>query len=168
MWWGQRSRACCSGLARFAACYWWEWPWGLGGRQLLRCLPGLEEERLIMEDGWEVHMGTEIIFSSFLSFLLFWFIEAGLYASNGFVVSTCKPDFHQLYVGKGDRAKLMSSERVCSICWCYYSYAELAFRKELSLPFALTVCFSSLPWHLRAETVSLSSFPCADFPVFLV
>lgn len=48
----------------------------------------------------------------------------------------------------------MSSERVCSICWCYYSYAELAFRKELSLPSALTVCFSSLPWHLRGDAVS--------------
>lgn len=42
----------------------------MGARQLLRCLSGLEE-RLIMEEGWEVHMGTEIIFSSFLSFFFF-------------------------------------------------------------------------------------------------
>lgn len=60
-------------------CCWWEWPWELGARQLLRCLSGLEEERLIMEEGWEVHMGTEIIFSSFLRFFFFFFFGVLVY-----------------------------------------------------------------------------------------
>lgn len=32
-----------------------------------------------MEEGWEVHMGTEIIFSSFLSFFFFFFFAVLVY-----------------------------------------------------------------------------------------
>lgn len=96
VWWGWRSRACCSYLARSA---------GSGFRNTeqgssLVVVSGLVEERVIIEKGWETHMGMGIIFfilspraygcSGLLE------VETRPHASKGFGISTHKPDSHQL------------------------------------------------------------------------
>lgn len=100
-------------------------------------------------------------------------MEARPYASKGCVISTRKPDSHQLQICEGDRTELVSSARFCPAHSYLGTYAELAFRDMLALPSALCVCFSPLPSHLKTEAVhSLPhshalTFQCSQFTITL-
>lgn len=63
---------------------------------------GLEEERMIIGEGWEIHLGMGM-FGFFFIFSPrafgcsgFLEVETRLHASKGFGISTHKPDSHQL------------------------------------------------------------------------
>lgn len=74
VWWGWRSRACCSCLARSAGN-----GLGSGEQGSSSVVSGLEEERMIIREGWETHGNGDFIFFplSPKSLWLFWFTGGG-------------------------------------------------------------------------------------------
>lgn len=95
VWWGWRSRACCSCLARSPGN-----GLGSGEQGSSSVVSGLEEERVITGEGWETHMGMGIFFFIFPPRVYGCFglleVETRLHASKGFGISTHRPDSHQL------------------------------------------------------------------------
>lgn len=163
VWWGWRSRACCSYLARSA---------GSGFRNTeqgssLVVVSGLVEERVIIEKGWETHMGMGIIFFHIFSksLWLFWF------TGGGNKTACLKGLWHKHPQARFSPA--LKAVKVIELNWCHqpgsvpYTGIRVHTQSWRLVTFAIcSVCFSLLP---RTEAVChlphslVLTFQCSHF-----